>query len=145
MCACTILPRTEPQRLTPISPPYGLNHQSVCARALSRFSRVRLFVTLSTVAHQAPLCMGFSRQVYWSQLPGPSPGDLPDPGIKPTFLTSPALAGRFFTTSATWEAHWGATYLQMGEGKRGWVPPFNYLCFQHGGVTDPPSGTRGRV
>ena len=85
--------------------------------------------------------MGFSRQVYWSQLPGPSPGDLPDPGIKPTSLTSPALAGGFFTTSAIWEANWGATYLQMGEGKRGWVPPFNYLCFQHGGVTDPPSGT----
>ena len=114
MCACTVLPRTEPQRLTPISPPYGLNHQGVCARALSRFSRVRLFVTLSTVAHQAPLFMGFSRQVYWSQLPGPSPGDLPDPGIKPTSLTSPALAGGFFTTSATWavaQCKW--TLLQL--------------------------------
>ena len=46
------------------------------------------FATLWTVAHQAPLSMGFSRQEYWSGLPFPSPGDLPDPGIKPAF---PAL------------------------------------------------------
>ena len=46
-------------------------------------SRVRLFVTLWTVAHQAPLSMEFSRQEYWSGLPFPSPGDLPDPGIEP--------------------------------------------------------------
>ena len=72
---------------------------------LSHFSRVQPFVTLWTVAHQAPLSMGFSRQEYWSGLPYLPPGDLPDPGIEPTFLTSPALAGGFFTTSATWEAH----------------------------------------
>ena len=54
--------------------------------------------------HQSSLSMEFSRQEYWSGLPFPSLGDLPDPGIKPTCLTSPALAGRFFTTSATWEA-----------------------------------------
>ena len=48
--------------------------------------------------------MGFSRQEYWSGLPCPDPPDLPDPGIKPMSLTSPALAGRFFTTSTTWEA-----------------------------------------
>ena len=71
---------------------------------LSRFSRVRLFVTLWTVAHQAPLSLGFSRQEYWSGLPCPSPGDLPDPRIEPTSLMSPALASRFFNTSATWEA-----------------------------------------
>ena len=58
-----------------------------------------------TVAHQAPLSMGFSRQEYWSGLPCPPPGDLPDPGAEPTSLTSPALVGRFFTTSATWENH----------------------------------------
>ena len=58
---------------------------------------------LWTIAHQAPLPMGFSRQEYWNGLPCPSPGDLPDPGIEPTFLMSPALAGTFFTTSATWE------------------------------------------
>ena len=48
--------------------------------------------------------MGFSRQEYWSRLPCPPPGDLPDPGIEPMSLMSPALAGGFFTTSATWEA-----------------------------------------
>ena len=53
---------------------------------------------------QAPLSMRFSRQEYWSGLPCPPPGDLPDPGIKPTSLMSPALAGGFFTTSTTWEA-----------------------------------------
>ena len=58
-----------------------------------------------TGAHQAPLSMGFSRQEYWSGLPFPSPEDLPNPGIKLVPLVSPALAGRFFTTSATWEAH----------------------------------------
>ena len=60
---------------------------------------------LWTVAHQAPLSMGFSRQEYWSGLPCPSPGDLPHLGIEPKSLMSPALAGGFFTTSATWEAH----------------------------------------
>ena len=54
-------------------------------------------------SRQAPLSMGFSRQEYWSGLPCPPPGDLPDPGIKPVSLRSPALAGGFFTTSATWE------------------------------------------
>ena len=68
---------------------------------LSHFSCVQLFVTLGTVACQAPLSMGFSMQEYWSGLPCPPPGDLPYPGIKPV---SPALEGRFFTTSATWEA-----------------------------------------
>ena len=53
--------------------------------------------------HQAPLSMGFSTQEYWSGLPCPSPGELPSPGIKPTSLTSPTLAGGFFTTSAAWE------------------------------------------
>ena len=53
---------------------------------LSRFSLVRLFVTLWTIAHQAPVSMEFSRQEYWSGLPFPSPGDLPDPAIKPMSL-----------------------------------------------------------
>ena len=72
----------------------------MCACVLSRFSRVQLFVISSTAACQAPL----SRQEYWSGLLCPPPGDLPDPGIEPTSLTSPALAGGFFTTGATWEA-----------------------------------------
>ena len=50
----------------------------------------------------APLSMGFSRQEYWSGLPCPAPGDLPNPGIKPTSLESPALEGRFFTTRTIW-------------------------------------------
>ena len=71
---------------------------------LSRFSHVQLFATLWTVAHQAPLSKGFSRQEYWSGLPCPSPRDLPNPGIEPESFKSPALGG-FFTTRVTWEAH----------------------------------------
>ena len=55
-------------------------------------------------AHQAPLSMGFSREEYWKGLPFPSPGDLPHLGIEPMSLTSLALVGGFFTTSAIWEA-----------------------------------------
>ena len=54
-------------------------------------SHVQLFVTPWTVAHQAPLCMEFSRQEYCSGLPFPTPGDLPDPGTEPVSLTSLAL------------------------------------------------------
>ena len=61
-------------------------------------SRVQLFATPWTVAHQAPPSMGFSRQEYWSGLPFPTPGELSDPGMEPTSLASPALAGGFFTT-----------------------------------------------
>ena len=64
-------------------------------------SRAPLFATLWTVAHEAPLSMEFSRQEYGSGLPFPPPVDLPNPGIKPTSLVSPALAGGFFTTSDT--------------------------------------------
>ena len=74
------------------------------AHALSSFSRVSVFAVLWTAARQTSLSMGFSRLEYWNGLPCPSPGDLPDPGIKPSSLMSPASAGRFFTTSATWEA-----------------------------------------
>ena len=59
------------------------------------------FATPWTAARQAPLSMGFPRQEYWGGLSFPSPRDLPDPRIKPTFLVSPALAGRFFTISVT--------------------------------------------
>ena len=61
------------------------------------------FAILQTEAHQAPLSMGFSTQEYWSELPCVPPGDLPNPGINPASLMSLALAGRFFTTSPTWE------------------------------------------
>ena len=66
---------------------------------LSRFGCVQLFATPWTLAHQAPLSMGFSRQDYWSRLPCPPPRDLPDSGIEPTSLVSPALAGQLFTNS----------------------------------------------
>ena len=65
---------------------------------LSHFSCVLLFMTAWTVACQALLSMGLSRQEYWSVLPGPPPGDLPNPGVDAACLMPPALAGRFFTT-----------------------------------------------
>ena len=67
-------------------------------------SHVQLFLT---VACQAPLSVGFSRQEYWSGLPFPSPGDLPDPGMELVSFMSLALAGRFFTISTNWEAQEG--------------------------------------
>ena len=76
---------------------------------LSHFSRVRLFATLLTIALQAPLSLGLSRQQYWSGLPCTPPGDLPDPGIKPVSLSSPVLAGKFCTISATREALYSVT------------------------------------
>ena len=66
-------------------------------------SRVQLFTTPGVIAHQAPLSMGFFWQEYWSGLPCPPPGDLPDPGIEPVSWC-PVLASRFLTTSAAWEA-----------------------------------------
>ena len=83
------------------------HHGSVsllCACCAKSLSRVRLFATPWTVARQAPLSMGFSRQEYWNGSPFPPSGDLPHPGIEPVSLTSPLLAGGFFTTSTTWEA-----------------------------------------
>ena len=65
--------------------------------------------------YQAPLSLGFSRQEYWRGLPFPSPGHLPYPGIKPTSPISPALAGRFFTTSAIWEAQ--SPYTEHGRAE----------------------------
>ena len=67
----------------------------IFALSAQLLSCVQLCVIPWTVAHKAPLSMRFSRQEYWSRLPFPSPGDIPDPEIKPA---SPALAGRFFTT-----------------------------------------------
>ena len=67
----------------------------------------RLCLTLCNFMDCSPLgssVHGFPKQEYWSGLPWPSPGDLPDHGIKPASLTSLALASRFFTTNATWDA-----------------------------------------
>ena len=77
------------------------NLMSPCTCVLSHFSCVQLFVTLWTVACQAPLSMGFSRQEYWNGLPFPPPGDLPDTGVKPVSVMSLALIGGFFTPCAT--------------------------------------------
>ena len=104
---------------------------------LSCFSRIRLFATLWTVACQAPLSMEFSRQEYWSGLPFPSPGHLPNPGIKPVSLMSPALAGGFFTTSATWEApelfivfsYYSSVVFKIYSGMFCFIPEFGNLCF----------------
>ena len=95
---------------------------------LSRFSRVWLFGTPWTIAHQAPLSMVFFRQEYWNGLPFPTPGDLPDTGIESLPFKSPALAGKFFTTSAAWEAHmplkeinlWVWNWAQGGRGQLQW-------------------------
>ena len=68
-------------------------------------------LTPQTEARQAPLSMGFPRQEYRSGSPCPLPGDLPDPGMEPVSLMSPALAVGFFTTSATWEAQMQSRFL----------------------------------
>ena len=71
----------------------------MAACVLSRFNHVQLFETAWTIALQPPLSMGFFWQEYWSGLPCPLPGDIPNPGIEPASFKSPALAGVFFTTS----------------------------------------------
>ena len=78
-------------------------------------SHVWLFVTPCPVAHQAPLSTGFSRHEYWSTLPFPPPGDLPNPRNEPESLASPELAGGFFTTRITWEA---PIYINIKNQKR---------------------------
>ena len=77
----------------------------LCACMLSHFSHVWLFATPRPIVCQAPLSVGFSKQEYWNGLPFLSPGVLSNPGIESASLISPALAGRFFTTSTTWEVH----------------------------------------
>ena len=74
------------------------------------------------LARQAPLAMGFSRQEYWSGLPCPPSGDLPEAGIESESLVSPALAGGFFTTSATWEAPKITTVVFSSRGCFSFLP-----------------------
>ena len=85
------------------------------AHVISRFSRVRLFVTSWTVAHQAPLSTGVlqARLLEWE-------GDLPNTGIEPVSLMSPVSAGGFFTTSATWEAQMALAGSSPG-GCKSWT------------------------
>ena len=82
----------------------NFTYTCVILHPLLSFSHVLLFLILWTVACQAPLSIGFSRQEYWDGLLFPTPGDLPNPEIKPASFKSPALPTGFFTTSATWEA-----------------------------------------
>ena len=95
---------------------------------ISHFSHVQLFVTLWTVAHQAPLSLEFSRQEYRSGLPHPPPGDFPNQTIAPASLTSPALASRFFTTSVTWEAKHTHPFPHISCG---WHPFTQGAVFHH--------------
>ena len=80
----------------------------VCMHA-KLLSRLRLFLTLWTVAHQAPLSMEFSRPAFWSRLPCRPPGDLPNPGIKPASPVAPALQGDSLQLS-----HWGSPEAPRG-------------------------------
>ena len=103
------------------------NRSCVSAQLLSH---VWITETPWTVARQASLSMGFSKQEYWSGLPCLPPGDLPSPGIEPTSITSPALAGKSFTTSATWEALLKsvAHLLSWLSSNQAW---FSYPCLAH--------------
>ena len=94
----------------------------ICGVCVCVLSRAQLFTTPCTIAHQAPLSMEFPRQEYWSRLPSPLPGDLPNPGIEPESLVFPALAGKFFTTSTTWEAPGTTSNLaNSGQGSSPYV------------------------
>ena len=84
-------------------------------------SHVQLFVTSRTVAHQAPLSMGISRQKYWSGLPFPTLGHLPDPGVKPMSFVSPVLAGGFFTTEPPGKPQEGKSSSVTTKPKVGWA------------------------
>ena len=102
------------------SPPGGKipRGTSLLSSSLAFFaSVVSDSATPSTVAHQAPLSMGFSRQ-YWSGLPFPPSGDLPNRGIEPASLISPALAGKFLTISATGVGHGGCRAPEQAESIR---------------------------
>ena len=104
-----------------------------CA-VLSRFNCVQLCTTLWTVACQAPLFMGFSRQEYWGGFPFPPPGNLPRMEGNRTHISClPPLVGRFFTTSITWEANiWGRNgnsgrfyFLGLQKHCRWWLQRWN--------------------
>ena len=105
---------------------------------LSCFRHVWLIATLWTVARQAPLPMGFSRQEYWSGLPHPPPGSLSNPGIKPASPKSPALAGEFFATSAT-------TYMCICvRPTENWTRVFCVFCIaSRFFITKPPGSPTG--
>ena len=100
-------------------------------------SRVQLFGTPWTIARQAPLSMGSSRQEYWSGLPCPPPGDLPHPGIETVSLRSPAPTAGFFTTSATF-LYCCPFYSLFHELPSCFLFFFCSLHRQHNTVLEPP-------
>ena len=99
--------------LSPLSIKLAVRCCHVPACMLSHFSHVWLCATLWTIACQAPLPMGFSRQEFWSELPCLLSGDLPDPGIEPTSPMSPALAGRFFPASTNLGSLYPLYYVEV--------------------------------
>ena len=82
---------------------------------MKSLSRVRLFATPWTVTYQAPLSMGFSRQEYWSGLPFPSPGDLPDPGVEPG---SPALQANALNSEPPGKPYVGVFICKKNSGEK---------------------------
>ena len=118
---------------------------SVCM--LSCFSCVQLFATQWTVAHQAPLSMGFSRQKYRRGLPFHTPGDLPNPGIETASLISPPLAVEFFTTSVTWGAR-KTQYQQSSTTWRKMIQEYIIIVFASASIihaTRPYYETKGSL
>ena len=106
-------------------------------RASQSLSCAQLFVNPWTVACQTPLSMGFCRQEYWSGLPFPSPGGLPNPWTKHMFLKPPELGGRFFTTSTTC-----TVYGKYTLGRSNWIflsLPFPTTAPLPTALSSPPS------
>ena len=101
-----------------------------CVHAQSHTSQVRLFCVPVDCNPPAPLSMELSRQEYWSGLPFPAPGDLPDPAIKPI---PPTLAGRFFTTAPPEKSMYNSLW-------DGLSPDFSFFCKMH-----PPPPTEAGV
>ena len=114
----------EVEAVSPFKKPIILCSVAGPVCVLSHFSCVQLFVTLWIVNCWAPLSMRCSRQEYWSERPFSLLVNLPDPGIEPTSLTFPALAGRFLTASATWEALAGPEFSHFwyDDWRSSWIP-----------------------
>ena len=110
---------------------HQVGSHSPCVCMLSCFSRVRLFVTAWTVAHQASLSVGLPRQEYCRGLPCLPPGDLPDPGIKPASLAPPVLAAWVFTTRAHPDKGSFPVTTQLSLPHAGAPNPQGMLTFHH--------------
>ena len=118
----------------------SLKFQSTCVKRLLSstcacvLSHIRLFAAPWTVAWKAPLPMEFSRQEYQHGVPFPTPGNLPNPGVKPVSLASLALAGGFFTTSAAWavpsSTYQNKIWEHLGKNKILFLPRAKSFMFQ---------------